>query len=58
MSSRTTERGIAYALLGAVLLLVGIAVSWRLLVELIGLLVAALGLFLLLKGIGDLLGRW
>lgn len=57
MSSRTRERGVAYALVGAVLLLVGIAVSWRLLVELLGLLVAALGLFLLIRGLSELLGK-
>ncbi|MEN3047497.1 MAG: hypothetical protein ABDH63_01775 [Candidatus Caldarchaeales archaeon] len=43
--------GVLYVVVGLILLVVGLAVSWRLIVELIGVLVAALGVALLLNGL-------
>ncbi|MCS7095043.1 MAG: hypothetical protein NZ988_04460 [Thaumarchaeota archaeon] len=43
--------GVIYVVLGLILLILGIAVSWRLIIELIGVLVAALGVMLFVSGL-------
>ncbi|MCS7117824.1 MAG: hypothetical protein NZ957_03460 [Thaumarchaeota archaeon] len=51
MSGKDESAGVIYVVIGIVLLVVGLAVSWRLIIELIGVLVAALGVMLLISGL-------
>ncbi|MCS6787819.1 MAG: hypothetical protein NZ733_00810 [Aigarchaeota archaeon] len=51
MTASGETTGVLYVVAGLILLVIGLAVSWRLIVELIGVLVAALGVMLLLNGL-------